>query len=112
LRAVLEASREPPLAYLAHLFLGRAHEADGDAGTAASEYEKALALEPQSQAAGVALSHVWEQLADPRAREPLLAALAQAGRRLAHDPYWDYPIAHAVPKSEALLDRLREEAGR
>jgi tetratricopeptide (TPR) repeat protein len=112
LRAVAEESGMPALTYLARLFLGRVHEADGEPAEAAAEYEKALALEPQSQAAAVALSYVREQLGEPRAREPLLASLAHAGRRAAFDPYWEYPIAHAVPRSESLLDALREEASR
>jgi tetratricopeptide (TPR) repeat protein len=112
LRAVMEESGVPALTYLARLFLGRVHEADGEPAEAAVEYEKALALEPQSQAAAVALSYVWEQLGEPRAREPLLASLAYAGRRAGFDPYWAYPIAHAVPRSESLLDALREEASR
>jgi hypothetical protein len=111
LRTVAEEGGDPALVYLARLFLGRVHEADGEAAEAASEYEKALVLEPQSQAAAVALSHVRERLGDPQAREPLLASLAYAGRRGAFDPYWEYPVAHAVPRSEKLLHGLREEAG-
>ncbi|HET6898149.1 MAG TPA: tetratricopeptide repeat protein, partial [Vicinamibacteria bacterium] len=77
---------------------------------AARAYQEALALEPQSQAAAVALSHLRLSAGDaPGARRVLDEALAHAGRRAATDPYWLYPASNAANTDDAL-EALRQEA--
>jgi tetratricopeptide (TPR) repeat protein len=66
-------------------------ERAGRANEAARAYEEALALEPQSQAAALALSHLRLSSGDAAgARRVLEQALAHAGRRAESDPYWIY----------------------
>jgi cytochrome c-type biogenesis protein CcmH/NrfG len=111
-RDVLGGSRDADLQHLAHLFLGRVHEAEGELADAGQEYAQALTLAPQSQAAALALSHLRQRQGEPGSLELVEAALAQAGHRSAPDPYWDYLMARAAPRADALLDELRQQASR
>ncbi len=107
---VLARSDDPILLYLAHLFLGRIHEEDGHLEEAEREYKAALALRPFSEPASVALAHVRLLLGDPEgAREVLVSALEQFGRRSEIDPYKRYPMAH-TSEGRTVLDQLRREA--
>jgi tetratricopeptide (TPR) repeat protein len=100
----------PPLPHLAHLFLGQVFERGGRAKEAARAFEEALALEPESQAAAVALSHLRLSSGDAAgARRVLESALGHAGRRGERDPYWNYPASNAASADETLL-ALRREA--
>jgi thioredoxin-like negative regulator of GroEL len=82
----------------------------GRASEAARAYQGALALEPQSQAAAVALSHLRLSAGDAAgARRVLDEALAHAGRRAESDPYWIYPASNAAGAEDAL-EALRLEA--
>lgn len=111
LEDALRRGGPPPLPYLGQLFLGQALERAGRASEAARAYQEALALEPQSQAAAVALSHLRLSSGDAAgARRALDEALAQAGRRAESDPYWIYPASNAAGAEDAL-EALRLEAG-
>ena len=105
-------SGDADLQHLAHLFLGRVHEAEGALAEAGQEYAQALTLAPQSQAAALALSHLRQRQGEPGSLELVEGVLAQAGQRSAPDAYWDYLMARAAPRAEALLDELRQQASR
>jgi len=110
LEDALRRGGPPPLPYLGQLFLGQALERAGRATEAARAYEEALALEPQSQAAALALSHLRLSSGDAAgARRVLEQALAHAGRRAESDPYWIYPASNAAGAEDAL-EALRLEA--
>jgi len=110
LEDALRRGGPPPLPYLGQLFLGQALERLGRATEAARAYEEALALEPQSQAAAVALSHLRLSRGDTAAaRRVLEEGLAHAGRRDEMDPYWLYPARNAGGADDAL-QALRQEA--
>jgi tetratricopeptide (TPR) repeat protein len=107
-RAVAERP-EPPVLYLAHLFLGQVHEDAGLVEEALVQYRAALALDPSAQVAAVALSHALRLAGDvDGSRQVLLQALAHAGRRRTSDVYWNYFQAHALGFEERL-DALRRE---
>jgi tetratricopeptide (TPR) repeat protein len=98
--------------YLAHLFLGYAHERVGLTDRAASEYQRAMSAVPDGQAAAVALSHVLHRRGDfPASVEALRSGLERAGRRRVVDPWWPY-LSGQAEDSEALLEELRAEVSR
>jgi len=98
-----------PLPYLAHLFLGQVRERAGQADDAVLEFQKALALDPEAQAAAVALSHALLVKGDAEgARRALVQGLAHAGRRKDRDPHWNYPSSNAADAGE-IVEALREE---
>jgi tetratricopeptide (TPR) repeat protein len=100
-----------PLLYLAHLFLGQVHERSGGPGEAAREFARALEIDPQSQAAAIALSHACLLAGDTKqARQVLTDALALAGQRELRDAYWDY-LGSSAADAEALFEALRSETG-
>lgn len=99
----------PPVLYLAQLFLGQVHERAGRNEDAARAFTRALELDPQSQAAAVALSQVALAAGDTvKARSVLTQAMALAGRRELRDLYWDYVASNAA-SAEALFELLRRE---
>ena len=104
--ATLERSRDR---YLAHLFLGRVYEDARRLEEAKREYRATLEIEPQAQAAAVALGHVLQMAGDTGpARQALEQSLRHAGRRTHGDPYWGYLLG-SVDRAEALFDELRRE---
>jgi len=110
LEQAVARSTDRPLLYLAHLFLGRVHEDSDRLEEAVAHYRRSLALDPDAQAAAVALSHalrLTDQVEESRA--VLRHALARAGRRTARDVYWDYLVANAVHGDE-LFAALRRES--
>jgi tetratricopeptide (TPR) repeat protein len=113
LRAVLaaaDASRSQR--YLAHLFLGRSSERAGRLPEARVEYEAALQLDPEAQAAAVALSHVSHREGQRAAAQATLErGLAREGARSSLDPWWQYPWGRA-DEADGLLAELRSEARR
>jgi tetratricopeptide (TPR) repeat protein len=114
-RASLEASLprtlDPATLYLARLFLGRVHEDAGRFDEALLQYRHALQLDPRSQAAAVALSHVLRLQGDgPGSRRQLLQGLAHAGRRLARDQFWDYLMSTPVAHPDRVFDEMRRES--
>ena len=101
---------DPPLLYLAYLFLGRVHEDAGRLDQAVEQYRVALDIDPSAQAAAVALSNALRVAGDSEeSRRVLRAALAQAGRRPRRDAFWDYPTGDA-DRCEKLFADLRREA--
>jgi hypothetical protein len=114
LEAVLAAADqgsppEPRDLYLAHLFLGYAHEEAKPLDRAAAEYERALRALPDGQAAAVALSHALHRLGRwPASVAALRAGVDRAGRRLVVDPWWPY-LAGQSEDTDALLEALRAE---
>ena len=96
-------------AYLAHLFYGQLLEDEGRLEAAAREYSLAVLVDPQCQAARLALSQVGLQLGETaEARSDVELALAPAGRRKAQDAFWQY---HWGPSAAgpALLAKVRRE---
>jgi tetratricopeptide (TPR) repeat protein len=109
LHAIVAGGAPLPLLFLARLFLGGIAEDEGRLEDALAAYEAAVALLPEAQSAGVALSEARHRQGDaPGARRALHAGLAAAGRRKANDPFWDYPFSAST---EALrrLETLRGE---
>ncbi len=109
LREGLGRAREPSVLYTGHLFLGQVHEDAGRLGNAEREYRAALAVDPQGQAAAVALSWVLQVAGDAAAsREVLDEAVASAGRRRNADAWWDYLFGRSAD-AEPVLEKLRSE---
>jgi tetratricopeptide (TPR) repeat protein len=109
LQAVVDAGSPTPLVFLAHLFLGGLAEDEGSLPGAVRSYETALTIVPLSQSAAVALSEARHRIGDlPGARQALLAGVAEAGRRAAADPFWNYPLG-ASTDALARLEALRRE---
>jgi tetratricopeptide (TPR) repeat protein len=110
LASALERQPKGPDSYLARLFLGRVEQDAGRLAEAARSYEAAIALEPQCQAAHLALSHVELLLGDEAAaRREAEAAIRPAGWRSGIDPFWLYPWG-VSRRARALLETLRREA--
>lgn len=111
-RAVLEtligASSDPALLYMAHLFLGRAHENAGRLPQADGAYRAALTLRPDSQAAALALAYVLWTRGEPEAGARMQTALAHGGKRSRPDPYWEYVTIRSA-RAEPILESLRRE---
>lgn len=110
LREVTERSQATMPLFLAHLFLGRVHEDAGRVDSAVTEYRLALSLDPRSQSAAVALSHLLRLQGEGKtARQILSAALSHAPRRAQRDGYWDY-LGSSHEQLESLLAGLHREA--
>jgi hypothetical protein len=105
---LLDRAREPPLLYLARLFLGRLHEEAGSLAGAEREYRAALDAVPNGQVAAVALSHVLLTTGEAqRARDVLNRSIA-LGERREGDSYWAYLLG--ASEAGAILAELRSEA--
>jgi tetratricopeptide (TPR) repeat protein len=112
LQAVVAKGRDPGRLYLAHLFLGRVHEAARRPAEAEREYRAALALDPGAQSAAMALAHLRLMGGDADGSRAILnAALGHAGSRISADPFWAYQLGTARG-AEPLLEALRDEATR
>ena len=111
LEPVVAGGAPAPLAFLARLFQGGVAEEEGRLDDAVAAYESAVAIVPDAQSAGVALSAARHRHGDaPGARRALYAGLAAAGRRRANDPFWDYPFSASLD-ALARLEALRGEVG-
>jgi tetratricopeptide (TPR) repeat protein len=112
LEGVLAAAPEARDRYLAHLFLGCAHEESRRLDRAAAEYEQALRVVPDGQAAAVALSHALHGLGRwPASVDTLRAGVDRAGRRQTVDPWWPY-VAGQSETPAAMFEALRAELTR
>jgi tetratricopeptide (TPR) repeat protein len=109
LEEMLRRDGASPSAYLAHLCLGQIHRRSGRTADALQHFTRALTLDPQSQAAAVALSEALLLASDAaRAREVLQQALAYAGRRSAPDAHWR-SVGRNTARTEELFEALRRE---
>jgi tetratricopeptide (TPR) repeat protein len=111
LEQVLRRSHDDHQRYLAWLFLGRVHEDAGRTAEAEAAYRAAAALDPRSQAARIALSHLLLGRGDEAAsRAALDDGLRSAGLRERPDAFWEYPWGHSSEAAARLRD-LRAAAG-
>jgi tetratricopeptide (TPR) repeat protein len=111
LAAVAAAESGPEVAYLAHLFLGSLEQQAGRTTGALEQYEAALRVGPEGQAALVANSYALHRLGRrEEARESLARALAGSPRREHPDPWWRYQMGEAHRLSGLLLQLRREVA--
>ncbi len=96
--------------YLAFVSLGQVHESAGRGAEAEAAFRAALALEPDAQAAAVALAHsLLLRGATAEARQ--IAERALARRPESFDPQWNYFGGNAA-RVEELIEELREESAR
>jgi len=108
LEAVLATPAEATIQYLAHLFLGRVLEDNKKWPEAEEHYLTALALQPGSETAAVALSHIRFLQGDTEAsRRILVEGLDAAKRRNDFDPWVPYLITQ-TPDGEKILAEFRE----
>jgi tetratricopeptide (TPR) repeat protein len=106
----LERTDEAEIQFLAHLFLGRIEEEAGRALEAVGEYRVAVAIDPRSQPAVVALAHALQLAGDAEpARSVLERGLAIAGRPGHRDAYWSYLMGDAE-RGQELVEALRRES--
>jgi tetratricopeptide (TPR) repeat protein len=103
-------------AHLAHLFAGAALEAAGDAPEAEARYEKAMALDPGSRAAGMASARLLARTAKEGAARARLVRLASSAeeRGPEDEPWWRYRLGGFGEDSgfEERMARLRDEVRR
>ena len=112
LQQILDSPSVPEFRYLAALFLGQAHEADGRLDDARRLYRAALDLYPRSQVARTALAHMTfrqGQAADALAL--VREALTIRAEKDDEDPWWRYPKNQFLSFDDLLVG-LREEARR
>lgn len=110
LEETLAQHPKPDTAFLAYLQLGRLEEDEGRLDDAARSYAAAVALDPDSQSARLALSHVRQRQGDTSgARAEVEAVLGSASRRRRADPLWRYPWGTSG-SAEDRLEALRREA--
>jgi len=109
-REVLAAESGAELRYLAQLFLGRIQEDQGLFDAAASSYRAALALDPESQTALLALSHSLYRLgADEDSRDLVERSLALVGNRKRTDVFGAYSWGRSA-SYEVVWESLRAAA--
>jgi tetratricopeptide (TPR) repeat protein len=112
LEELLDRSPRQEVAYLAHLFLGRVHEAERRPGAAKEEYTLAFGLDPAGQSATIALSHTLLMSGEAdEARTVVESALQRARVRTRPDPLWVYSLGPSSLHA-GMFEQLREEAGR
>jgi tetratricopeptide (TPR) repeat protein len=105
---VLSRPVEASLRYLAHLFLGRVLEDGRQWSEAEQHYKTALSMQPRSETATVALSHVRFLQGDSESARAILREGLEAGRhRTEFDPWLPYHITQ-TPDGEAILAELRQ----
>ncbi|HRB12586.1 MAG TPA: tetratricopeptide repeat protein, partial [Vicinamibacteria bacterium] len=112
LEQVLGKHAEAPQQYLAHLFLGRILEDRGELAAAEEHYRVALAMQPLSEIAAVAVSHARLLQGDVEgARDRLRAGLEAVRARRDFDPWMSYLLPQ-TPGGEAIMAELRESISR
>jgi tetratricopeptide (TPR) repeat protein len=105
LRKAIASASDPAIRYYAHLFMGDATHALGQLDEARRQYEHAIAIFPDSQAARLALGFVLRSLgARTAARAAIDPALEASPRSPDDDPWWEYYDGDA-----GQVDRLLEE---
>ena len=110
--AAAHPQADHPTRYLAWLFLGAAREGEKHPRQAVEAYGAAVALDPESQVAAVALSHALHEAGERGAAQDVLrTALSGARRRSDWDAWWNYRWGRSH-EAEARLEALRERAMR
>jgi VWFA-related protein len=113
---VLAGRRSTAEALLAQLFAGAAREAAGEASEALDRYEKALALDPRSRVAEMALVRVLARAARPSEARAQMARLVGRTDEAApaDEPWWRYRLAGFGEDAgfEERMARLRDEVRR
>ena len=105
--AVLAKSAEASQQYLAHLFLGRILEDRGEFKGAEEHYLLALGMQPLSEIAAVAVSHIRFLQGDVEgARDRLSAGLDAVRKRRDYDPWMPYLLPQTAD-GETILAELR-----
>jgi tetratricopeptide (TPR) repeat protein len=103
---VIASTAHAGFRYLAHLFLGRVHEDRSRWIEAEQQYRAAIDLQPGSEVAAVALSHVRFLQGDTEsAREILAASLERVRSPVGVDPWVSYLVIQ-VPEGEGILANL------
>ncbi len=111
LQGLTATSRSSGVLYLAQLFLGRIHQDAGRLDEAARSYRQAVALDPRSQAANLALGQALEALGLADEAAEAWRRAASGSERNAPDAWWYYAFGESH-RSGALLELLRVEAAR
>ena len=107
LRQAAAGSTDRASTYYAHLFLGDATLALGQLEEARRQYQNAITIFPDSQAARLALGFVLRSLGDRTATLAAIApALKASPRSPDDDPWWDYYDGDAA-QVDRLLEQLR-----
>jgi tetratricopeptide (TPR) repeat protein len=107
---IFAGSRDQERLYLAYLFVGRVHEAAGRTAEAERAYKNAAGVDPDGQAAAMALAHLGLMAGDSgAAREILDQELGRTVPRSHEDPFWNYQFGPAR-RAEPLFEALRNEA--
>jgi tetratricopeptide (TPR) repeat protein len=105
LRTAIDTATDPALTYYAHLFMGDAAQALGQKDEARREYENAVAVFPDAQAARLALGVVLRSGGDRQgARAAIDPALEASPRSEDDDPWWDYYDGDARQVEHLLAD--------
>ena len=109
LERLIERGPEATTLHVARMFLGRIHQDAGREEAALREYRAALALQPTSQPAAIALGEALQRAGEPRAaRATVEAALAVAGQRQLPQSIWEYEYGQSRLAPQ-LMQRLRED---
>jgi tetratricopeptide (TPR) repeat protein len=109
LEVAIARTREPTVRHLARMFLGRIHQDAGRDDGALQQYRAALALQPTSQGAAIALADALQRAGRTEdARETVEKALSVAGRRQLPQSLWEYDGGSARLAPDRL-QKLREE---
>lgn len=94
LAAAVEASSDRPQAALAQVHWGVVRDARGDLLGAVSHYEAALAADPESQTAALALSEALHRRGDHRQAAECLTSVIRASRSARISPWHAYHLGH------------------
>jgi tetratricopeptide (TPR) repeat protein len=110
LAPVMATSTQRTWVYLAYLFAGRVHEASGRAREAERAYEDAARVDPEGQAAAMALAHLRLMAGDTGETRAILdKELGRSVPRTHGDPFWDYQLG-AARRADRTFEALRDEA--
>jgi tetratricopeptide (TPR) repeat protein len=108
LRTAIGGDLNPPLLYLAHLFVGSNEEALGRRAEARAHYEQAANMYPNAQSPRLALSGLARQTGDRARAQQSLAELAASSRLGIGDPWWNFYQPHNTD-TDLLIAQMRSE---
>jgi len=108
LQRAIEGSLEPPMDYLAMLFLGATRESLGQLEAARDAFRKAADLSPSARVPHLSLARVARELGDlPTMEEGLKRALAPPSDQEEADAWWQYRAVQGR-RAEEQLNRVRQ----